>query len=352
LADVERWGIKLMKKQRTHIHRFLYLMLLCVLPASAAHSQELISTAPERLLFADAEPGGDGIEAYLRGFGRYSLSWRLEAEGATELLPASDGLFYYKTQSSWSAITPAGERLNRRVDPELLRHGVAALPSGVAADEHGLRQSRASIHAEQTEWRYTIDTGRALKMNTLQSDSQGSVYFHDDSGAFHGVDNRGNALLHLSLGKVGTSLRCAVTPVGDIGCAHPDIGVFGIQRHANPSELRIYVEGIRQFPADKPFVKEGTTYLPFRYLAESMGASVNWNERTNVVQMRRGGRTIAFDPAGPYARVDGKQVPMEPAVIEREGVVYVPVRFFAEALGAMVIWEGKIRSIQIVTLEG
>jgi len=330
-------------QRRIYVRLLLLGMLLGTLPTSAAYSQELIAVAPEKLVFPARESsGGVMIEGRIRGYGRYEVTWRAGAEARIELVAAADGMFYGKAESGGLAVMPTGERLERDEHPAPLVRGITALPAGVQATANGL-----TGQAGDKAWQYSPAPGRNLKLDTLQKDARGHVYFHDDTGTFHGVDSRGQAVLQLSIVESGNALRCAVTPAGDIGCSHPEIGLFGMQGSA--TGLQMHVDGIQQFPAAEPFVKDGTTYLPFRYLAEAMDAAVEWKERTGEVTVVRGGRSVRFSPEAAHAYINDKQVPLEPAVIVRENAVYVPVRFVAEALGAMVVWEGKTRVIQIVT---
>lgn len=232
--------------------------------------------------------------------------------------------------------------MRRSAHPPAQPRGLAALPSGVTAAANGL-----AGHTNGEPWSYSLGEGRVLQLDTLQSDDSGRVYFHDTSGDYYSVDRRGQVSLQLSVGDSGASLRCAATPAGDVGCSHPGIGLFGL-RGSVPSP-RILIDGVERFPSVAPFVTEGTTYLPFRDLAEAMRTSVAWMEDTGEVVVDGGSRTLRFAPGAAHASLNGERIPMEPAGIVRENVVYVPVRFFAEAFGAMVVWEGKTRVVQIVT---
>ncbi len=334
---------------RLRAHRILIVLLLCTLPASAAYSQELISVAPERLTFPVVDSSATDrtvVNGFLRGYGIYAVAWRLGSEEAIQKLTAgSDGKFHYESLSGGYIVAPSGIRSANKEAYRPHAIGASTLPPEVSVTDNGLAYAAGDIR-----WRYTLGTGRTLRRDTVQQDAQGSTFFHDSAGAYYGIDNRGQAVLQLYIEESSRSLRCGVTPAGDVGCAHPEIGLFGL-RSNSAAELRIFVDGEEQYPSSRPFVKEGTTFLPFRYLAEAMRASVTWNEESREVVMRWGSRSIAFAATGSSAWIDGKQVPLEPAVVERNGVVYVPIRFFAEALGAMVIWEGKTRSIQIVTRE-
>lgn len=92
-----------------------------------------------------------------------------------------------------------------------------------------------------------------------------------------------------------------------------------------------------------PFIRNGRTLVPIRAITEPLGAKVDWDEKERKVTIRLGGTTVEMWIGNPKARVNGKPYNMPdgvPPVIER-GRTFVPVRFVAEALGALVNWNPK-----------
>ena len=79
------------------------------------------------------------------------------------------------------------------------------------------------------------------------------------------------------------------------------------------------------FPDVQPFFENGRTMVPFRAVAEALGAEVGFD-----------GGTVSDKATGKVL----KTVPLDTSPIEKDGRTCVPVRFLAESLGLTVEWDG------------
>ncbi|RDV82335.1 stalk domain-containing protein [Ammonifex thiophilus] len=104
----------------------------------------------------------------------------------------------------------------------------------------------------------------------------------------------------------------------------------------------VYVEGSELASDARPFVWGGRTLVPVRPLARAAGWQVDWDGQK--VTLRSGGRTVTLTPGSPEALVDGRSVGLDvPAALVPPGRLFVPLRFVAESLGFAVEWqEGKV----------
>jgi len=106
------------------------------------------------------------------------------------------------------------------------------------------------------------------------------------------------------------------------------------------------------FPDAQPFVDENNrTLIPVRFVAETMGAAVNWNQETQTAVIEQNGITVSV-PIGSdtitIAQNGGtRTVKMDTAAIIREERTYVPIRYVAEALGAWVSYSDLFTTVQI-----
>ncbi|MBL0386771.1 copper amine oxidase N-terminal domain-containing protein [Tumebacillus sp. ITR2] len=107
-------------------------------------------------------------------------------------------------------------------------------------------------------------------------------------------------------------------------------------------------------------------YVPARFVAEQMGADVSWDEATQTVRFQSGkGSTISppatYQPAKGAITVDtrgvrfvfdGQEKKLDEGyvAISYQDHVYVPARFVAENLGALVQWSESDRLVNIVSL--
>lgn len=114
--------------------------------------------------------------------------------------------------------------------------------------------------------------------------------------------------------------------------------------------LRVLVDGQEVvFPDARPFIDaNGRTQAPARFVAQALGAAVNWN--AGAATFSGNGIDIILTPGSATAAVNGASVALDSAAVLREDRVYVPVRFIAETMGAGVQWDAEARTVQIITL--
>jgi lactocepin len=102
----------------------------------------------------------------------------------------------------------------------------------------------------------------------------------------------------------------------------------------------------------RPVIKNGRTLLPVRVLIESLGGSVSWNADTRQVGIELNGHSILLTIDSNCALVDGIKTKIDPSNLEVVPVIingrtYLPVRFIAENLGAMVDWDPATETVTI-----
>lgn len=109
----------------------------------------------------------------------------------------------------------------------------------------------------------------------------------------------------------------------------------------------LYVNGEEPTLEVNPFIKDGSTLVPFRAISESLKAEVTWNAEERSVTVTRDGITVKLFIDSTKATVDGKEVTLEVPAAIVEGNTVVPVRFISEALKATVKWEEETKSVVI-----
>lgn len=101
-----------------------------------------------------------------------------------------------------------------------------------------------------------------------------------------------------------------------------------------------------------PKVVNNRTMLPARFVAESLGANVEWNGKDKIVTVtgknEKGENvTILITIGSENAVVNGETVKLDsPAFIENDRT-YTPIRFISEKLGATVEWDGEDQTVTI-----
>ena len=97
-----------------------------------------------------------------------------------------------------------------------------------------------------------------------------------------------------------------------------------------------------------PIIVNGRTYTPARFVAEALGAKVDWNEAAKTVTITKGDTSIVLIVDTTTAYVNGEAVKMDASAFIADGRTFTPCRFVAEQLGANVEWDEATRSITII----
>ena len=89
-----------------------------------------------------------------------------------------------------------------------------------------------------------------------------------------------------------------------------------------------------------PMIRNSRTMLPVRFVAENLGATVGWDGATSTVTVTTDTTKLEIRIGATTAKVNGVEITLDsPAFIENSRT-YLPVRFVAENLGATVAWDG------------
>ena len=97
-----------------------------------------------------------------------------------------------------------------------------------------------------------------------------------------------------------------------------------------------------------PVIRNERTMLPARFVAEALGGVVTWDEVNQKVTIVKGEDTIEIFIGEPFAVVNGEPVELDsPAFIENDRT-YLPIRFIAENMGATVTWDGVAKTVTII----
>ena len=101
-----------------------------------------------------------------------------------------------------------------------------------------------------------------------------------------------------------------------------------------------------------PKVVNDRTMLPARFVAENLGATVEWDGEKQLVTItgkneKQEDVTILITIGSDYAKVNGEDVKLDsPAFVENDRT-YTPIRFISENLGATVEWNETEQTVTI-----
>lgn len=98
---------------------------------------------------------------------------------------------------------------------------------------------------------------------------------------------------------------------------------------------------------DAPFMKDGVNYLPLRFVTETLGAEVLWDNKAKRVTVLRGDTMVELWVGSKEITVNGVRQTVLAAPMLKNNSTYVPVRVVSEQLGQQVDWDGKTKTITI-----
>ena len=125
-------------------------------------------------------------------------------------------------------------------------------------------------------------------------------------------------------------------------------GSFASASNGEGSEITVTIDGRPVYFDVAPKKIDGRVMVPLRAIFEGLGAEVSWDEPTQTVTGVKGDTVITLRLGDTEARVNGETVRLDVAAVKVDGRVLVPTRFVAESLGAGVQWdESRNRVVKI-----
>ena len=97
-----------------------------------------------------------------------------------------------------------------------------------------------------------------------------------------------------------------------------------------------------------PYVVNDTTLVPVRLITESFGADVGWNEELQQATVTYGGVEIILTIGSKVAQVNGDDVELLTAPEVTNDRTMLPLRFITETFGADVGWEEETQRVTVV----
>ncbi|MHB0936518.1 MAG: copper amine oxidase N-terminal domain-containing protein [Armatimonadota bacterium] len=96
-----------------------------------------------------------------------------------------------------------------------------------------------------------------------------------------------------------------------------------------------------------PELRAGRVFAPISPVCKALGAGVAWNPDTGKVRVTRAdGPEIVLTLGSTTATVGGKAVTLDAAPYVKQGRTMVPVRFLAEGLGVPVAYHAATRTVR------
>lgn len=99
----------------------------------------------------------------------------------------------------------------------------------------------------------------------------------------------------------------------------------------------------------QPQLINSRTYVPVRATCDALGLTIDWNTKTETLTFTRDGITIAHTMRSKIVYVNGQSVDFDTPSINKNNRTLMPIRMLAESIGATVEWNNDTRSVHITT---
>lgn len=107
------------------------------------------------------------------------------------------------------------------------------------------------------------------------------------------------------------------------------------------------VNGVEKAIDEAPVIRDGRTLLPVRAVVEEMGGSVEWNSDLKQAILNHGENTIVLTIDSTTALLNNQEQSLDTEPVIINGRTFLPIRFIAESFGYDVEWNETDKTILI-----
>lgn len=100
-----------------------------------------------------------------------------------------------------------------------------------------------------------------------------------------------------------------------------------------------------------PYVKNGRTLVPLRFMENALGAKLSWDKVTQTAILEFKGKQLIVSIGKSEAYVNGEKVTLDVSPEINKGRTFVPLRFISENLGARVRYYPEDQNIIITYID-
>ncbi|MDI4647159.1 N-acetylmuramoyl-L-alanine amidase [Cohnella hashimotonis] len=128
---------------------------------------------------------------------------------------------------------------------------------------------------------------------------------------------------------------------------------FAGQASAQTSGATIILDGqaLSLQKKDKVEILKGSVMVPIRVIAENLGLLVTWNQADKQVKIWSGSGDIKLTIGSSVASVGDANVKLNAAPVNRSGTTLVPLRFVGESAGIDIGWDNVKKIVTLASLQ-
>lgn len=113
--------------------------------------------------------------------------------------------------------------------------------------------------------------------------------------------------------------------------------------------ISVYIDGLPVSFDVPPVIQNGRILVPFRALAEALNVTVAWDGNTRTVNAQDGSTSVQLQVGNETAYRGGTAIALDAPPVIVNGRVLIPARFFTEAFGCQVGWDGAESTAKITS---
>lgn len=126
---------------------------------------------------------------------------------------------------------------------------------------------------------------------------------------------------------------------------------FPTNERASADELvKVFIDREYQyFDEQPPIVKNNRTLVPMRQIFEALGATIDWDGKTNTITAKKNQTTVQLKVNSKSATINEKITQLDVPAYMQNNRTFVPLRFVAEAFNAKITWEDTTHIVFITS---
>lgn len=111
--------------------------------------------------------------------------------------------------------------------------------------------------------------------------------------------------------------------------------------------IRVFLDGEELNFHEQPVLKDGSTTVEFRPIFEKLGLQIDWDGATQTVTGTKQGQTLKLTLGHSTAVINGSSSELPTVPFLNQGYTFVPLRFVGEATGRKVLWDPNLKAVYI-----
>jgi hypothetical protein len=115
------------------------------------------------------------------------------------------------------------------------------------------------------------------------------------------------------------------------------------------SSYKIFINEKELISSIQPINVKGRIMVPIRNILEFIDADIKWIHDKKMITITKDHNSIDLRINTPFCSVNGKSLNMDVPALIKNGRTYVPIRFLAESLEMDVNWDESINAVLIST---